>query len=351
MKRNLPLLLPLPLLAGCGGSPTPTTPAPAPPTPAPEPTPAPAPPPPPKPEPEPPATPIGLHISALGNDFVEWSWNPVPGADFYEVQTRHPRSDGSPPIFLDTDSTTPVTKPFYRRRHELSRYSEYFLRVRSVSRTTGESAWSSSSEPGKIDSDPLLWRELVFDASDCPTGSDPDCQLPSQGTCVDRRKVRAHDRVPRFNIVQHVDDASFSLGNMDEIEDSIRGGIRALLSKTPTVTRTSTDRKGGEVINIVPFPRTYGEGDPIGYAPGIGVWEGNMGIAVCPACDVGPVAQHELGHVMGFFHVDDVYHLMFFSKAYTTDVFTEKELSFMKCAIELGRDAPYTPTPPCALEN
>ena len=61
-------------LAGCEGDGA----APSPPT-------APAPPPPPPP-PEPPAVPTGLRVAAIGEDFIEWRWNPVEGAAFYAIQ-------------------------------------------------------------------------------------------------------------------------------------------------------------------------------------------------------------------------------------------------------------------------
>ena len=60
------------LLAGCGGGtdgpriPPPTTPEP--------------------PAPPPPSTPSGLRVSAVGGDFIEWSWNADAGAHGYEVQ-------------------------------------------------------------------------------------------------------------------------------------------------------------------------------------------------------------------------------------------------------------------------
>ena len=40
----------------------------------------------PTPPPEPPATPTGLEVSDSGSDFIEWSWDPVPGALGYVVQ-------------------------------------------------------------------------------------------------------------------------------------------------------------------------------------------------------------------------------------------------------------------------
>ena len=75
------------VLSGCGDDDTTTTPAPAPPPPpppAPEPEPEPEPEPP--PAPEAPATPTGLHVSAVTMDSITWSWTAVEGALGYAVQ-------------------------------------------------------------------------------------------------------------------------------------------------------------------------------------------------------------------------------------------------------------------------
>ena len=40
----------------------------------------------PPPPPEPPAVPTGLRVSDSGDDFIEWSWDAIGGADGYEVQ-------------------------------------------------------------------------------------------------------------------------------------------------------------------------------------------------------------------------------------------------------------------------
>lgn len=107
----------------CGGDSS-TTPAPPP---APPPTPPPAPPPPPEPEPEPPAAPAGLRVSATGLDFIEWSWNPVKGADGYDVQFSA--------IEAFTDEAEVIARTAEEtsyRREELEAGTSYFLRVRSA---------------------------------------------------------------------------------------------------------------------------------------------------------------------------------------------------------------------------
>ena len=119
MNRMLRALAGLLLAAGCGGD-TAGTPA-APPTIPPR---APTPP----AAPEPPGVPSGLRVSATGEDFVEWTWNPVEGADGYDVQfSLDERFDAADEVIgRAADQTS------YRRR-PLPAGSTAFLRVRSAS--------------------------------------------------------------------------------------------------------------------------------------------------------------------------------------------------------------------------
>ena len=125
------------LLLACGGDSS-TTPAPAP-----APPPAPPPPPPPEPEPEPPAAPAGLHVSATGLDFIEWSWTPVEGADGYDVQfTANEAFTDEDEIIARTAEATSY------RREDLAPGTSYSLRVRSAAGSGEEritSAWSAQA--------------------------------------------------------------------------------------------------------------------------------------------------------------------------------------------------------------
>ena len=95
----------------------------------------------PEPEPEPPAMPTGLTVSDSGEDFIEWSWDPVAGAGGYDVQFSENQ------IFSDEDETISrsVEEVSYRRE-ELEMGTSYYLRVRSAA-GTGEdritSDWST----------------------------------------------------------------------------------------------------------------------------------------------------------------------------------------------------------------
>ena len=94
----------------------------------------------PPPPPEPPAVPSGLQVSASGDDFVEWSWNAVEGADGYEVQfSTNEMFDGAETIGRTAEETS-------YRRQPLPAGTTAFVRVRSYSGTGEdrlESGWST----------------------------------------------------------------------------------------------------------------------------------------------------------------------------------------------------------------
>ena len=62
------------------------------------------------PAPQPPNAPANLRVSAVGEDFVEWTWNAVPGATGYVVQvSRDETFDDSDPIHVTVETTFTVT--------------------------------------------------------------------------------------------------------------------------------------------------------------------------------------------------------------------------------------------------
>ena len=130
---SLALALPLGLFAGCGGG---TDGTPIPPATSPEPPPTPPPPPP------PPSGPTGLHVSAVGEDFIEWRWDAVEGADGYEVQFSVDES------FDSTDETIgrTVNELFYRRE-SLAAGTTAYLRVRSIAGAGQNRITSPWSDP------------------------------------------------------------------------------------------------------------------------------------------------------------------------------------------------------------
>ena len=283
-------------------------------------------------------------MSASGLDFIEWSWDPVPGADFYEVQTRHRRSDGSPPIFLDTDRIDMVTEPSYRLEDA---NEEHFLRVRSVS-DSGMSDWSDP-ELGDIDLynfDLTMWLDLVFDAHGCPTGREKNCDYKHDSLPIEQRTVRVPSSVPSFNIWFHPDAAvRFSTDQMDEIEKALRDGIDTLLHEQIGPITRLVEQTG--VVNVIPVE---------GFLHGNQGWCGQasttstMHLSLHEDCldALTATVKHELGHVMGFFHVRERGHLMHNSYNRFTD-FSEIELLHMECAFELASQGQtgYTDDPDC----
>ena len=81
----------------------------------------------PEPVPEPPAVPVGLRISDRGEDFIEWSWDPVDGVNGYDVQFS------TNEIFSDEDEVIARTvEEVSYRREDLEAETSAYLRVRSA---------------------------------------------------------------------------------------------------------------------------------------------------------------------------------------------------------------------------
>ena len=101
---------------GDGDSATPVAPAPVP---------APPPPPPPAPAPTPSRVPANLRVSASGEDFIEWTWDPVAGASGYRVQFSLDDD------FTDADETIARAAAQNAYRRTLAPGAEAYLRVQS----------------------------------------------------------------------------------------------------------------------------------------------------------------------------------------------------------------------------
>ena len=119
-------------LTGCddGGasSSPPTTPAPPP-----APTPQPA------PQPEPPGVPTGLHVSTTGQNFIEWTWNPVDGATRYAFQASRDE------MFTDEDAVI-LTVATSFRVEGLEPETTVYVRVAAATGTVETpllSAWTT----------------------------------------------------------------------------------------------------------------------------------------------------------------------------------------------------------------
>ena len=89
---------------------------------------------------QPPNAPANLRVSAVGEDFVEWSWNAVPVASGYEVQFS-PDAE-----FTEADEVIDVSGQTVYRREGLSTETSAYLRVRSY-RGTGDDRLRSGWTP------------------------------------------------------------------------------------------------------------------------------------------------------------------------------------------------------------
>ena len=99
---------------------------------------APAPPPAP---PEPPSQPTGIRVTDRGEDFVEWSWDPVEGATGYEADVF---VTGAP---VDERTKVETEEPSYRWEG-LAPLTSVGIFVRAVTETAGgraESEWSEGA--------------------------------------------------------------------------------------------------------------------------------------------------------------------------------------------------------------
>ena len=120
MNRIVAVSICICALVGCGGDGAPTT--------SPPPAPTPAPPVPPPPPPVPPGVPSGLRVSASSEDFIEWTWNAVEGADGYDVQFSPNEA------FTSEDEIIARTgEELSYRREGLAAGTSAYLRVRSAS--------------------------------------------------------------------------------------------------------------------------------------------------------------------------------------------------------------------------
>ena len=118
----------------------------------------------PPPPPEPPAVPSGLRISASGEDFVEWTWDAVDGADGYDVQFSPNEA------FTHEDEIIARTADeLFYRREGLAGGTSAYLRVRSASGADDDritSAWSThvsgmTAEPPPPPEPTRRWRGLT----------------------------------------------------------------------------------------------------------------------------------------------------------------------------------------------
>ena len=199
--------------------------------------------------------------------------------------------------------------------------------------------------------DPSLWRELVFDAFDCPNGfTDERCQNIWGERDVESRITAVLPFQPNFHVVTSFRSWRFTSSHTQTIRDAIRDSVEQITGETFTGQITSGRGVRDEYgwVDVVPVGSEILAGPSSCGGANVGRTEGLMVINVerLDRCDLFAVTMHEVGHALGFFHVLNLGD--FIMSPILTEipaVFSETEQFHAQLAWELGRGIPYTPDP------
>ena len=202
-----------------------------------------------------------------------------------------------------------------------------------------------------------LWRELVFDAYDCPRAdSTARCTRLWGGRAVEDRITSVLSSQPNFHILTTarltVGTYRFTRSHVETIKDAIRDAVPQTTGERfdGRITTSSTgfrDQDGW--VDIIPIGNDWWEDGvgPCGAAI-VGARNGTILVNVdrLDDCDPLPVAMHEVGHALGFYHVLDLGdYIMSPFLSGIPPVFHDDEQYHGRLAWELGRGVRYTPDP------
>ena len=199
-----------------------------------------------------------------------------------------------------------------------------------------------------------LWRELIFDAYDCPR--DDSCPRLWGGRAVEDRITSVLPSQPNFHILTTArltfGTYRFTRSHVQTIEDAIRDAVGQTTGERfdGRITTSSTSLRDQDGwIDIIPIGNDFWEDGfgPCG-AASVGARNGTIIVNVdrLDDCDLLPVAMHEVGHALGFFHVLDLGdYIMSPFLSGIPPVFHDDEQYHARLAWELGRGARYTPDP------
>ena len=196
-----------------------------------------------------------------------------------------------------------------------------------------------------------LWRELVFDAFDCPNGfTDESCRNRWGERDVENRITAVLPFAPDFHLVSPGRGWRFTSTQEDTIEDAIRAAVKQITGQEfvgrITTGRSLKDQNGW--VDIIAVENDFWERPrgPCG-AAGVGLTEGIALINVERLDDCGlyrwrctKSARPRLFHVL---NLGD--YMMSPLLTEIPPVFSEGEQFHAQLAWELGRGAPYTPDP------
>ena len=187
-----------------------------------------------------------------------------------------------------------------------------------------------------------FWNELVFDANDCPfAGSCPGFHTSVDGVplaVLDRATLVLPYPNPGIYLVNHQradGSLTFSSRQIRQMRQAIPEAIESLTGRqyTGQVIEVSEDIMVPGWITIV--AATLGA-EVCGRA-GIGWIAGRIELDLGSTCDFVPLVRHEIGHAMGFFHVDGTGNLMYLRQGIERRDFAPRERYHSRVAYLLGR--------------
>ena len=201
--------------------------------------------------------------------------------------------------------------------------------------------------------DESLWREMVFDAFDCPNGSSRELCMRRWGEReVEQRITVVLSSQPNFHL--SVNDRNwpwdFSSFQQSTIRDAIRNSVRQVTGKSFTgrITAGPEVRNRAGWVDIWPVGDEWfgGNGPCAAALPGEPAGWIVINVDSLGYCDLASVAVHEVGHALGFFHVLDFGdYIMSPHLSAIPPEFSEAERFHTKLAWDLGRGLPFTPDP------
>ena len=163
------------------------------------------------PEPDRPAAPSGLEVSRRGDNFIEWSWNAVTGADGYQVQHsgRSAIEDTDPSRFLEGKDNTTFRVP------NLDSLTSRYLRVRAYVGTVGEPVFGdwSATERGTTGGPPAPTQLAA--PTDLSVGN-----LTRDSITLEWDEV---DDADRYQVQQQAEGASWINASCDDGGNEVTG--------------------------------------------------------------------------------------------------------------------------------
>ena len=210
-----------------------------------------------------------------------------------------------------------------------------------------------------------FWRQMVFNALVCPTGSEQLCRAHA-GLSVEERTVVVYSGRPDFLIRTPIvagDEgaewgSAFSESQIEEVQDRIRDAWEQLtgfpFTQTIRVSGTPVEQEGWIEVWAVTDNVTKGHCGGLVSLPGA-----PQGTVVLDAeamedgrCPARSVVLSLLGNALGFHQVEaGPDHAMAYSLELEVEDFSAMERYHARLAFALGRGAPYTDNPLAELEG